>query len=217
MRRSNFRTSRYVRTSGYVRSPGHVLCKGLCGKDVPTWVTPETCRYCADTCKCGQCGGPMKKGKSSGMCFKCYAIEYPTRVCPCGSSFTAHKSYANCENCNKKSRMKSFFDNLGEMHPDYVIKVKITGSGLSHSGYCSDPSNVQFTKVEDKIYFPAPISFVDDSDVMEDRMPSLIKLYKFNTCSCACYSGVTEYDAMTFKLVLKTPHMELCDWSIFCN
>jgi hypothetical protein len=199
----------------YFPSSSYVLCKGHCGKHVPAWVTPEKCRHCVNIRKCVQCNGPAKQSKLNGMCLKCYAIEYPTRICSCGSSFTAHKSFANCENCNKKIQKKAFMDKLGPIHPDYAIKVKITGTEYSHRGYCSDSYRKTSSKASDTMYFSAPTSFVDDINIMNSSITSMINLDRFTTSSCYCQWGQTKYDDVSFKLVHKLPHMDLCEWSIF--
>lgn len=204
MRRSNFRV-------------GYVLCKGQCGKDVPAWITPLTCRYCAETRKCKQCGGPNKESKPNGMCSKCYDIEYPSRVCSCGKMFIARKSDtdSNCKDCDENNRLKTFIDRLLPIHPDYVIKVKIFGTKLSHSGYCSDPKSKKRKDVCKKMFFPAPISFVDSEDIMDKRLKSMISFYDLQSCSCCCDWGVSTYNNATWKIINKTPHMNLSNWTMF--
>ena len=206
MKRTNFRI-------------GYVSCKGQCGKEVPAWITPLTCRYCAKSRKCVQCGGLNKQSMSNGMCSNCYDIEYPTRVCSCGQRFIAHKSDvdSNCKDCNAKNREKAFVNRLLPIDPDYVVKVKIRGTKLSHSGYCSDPRSKTKKDVCRKMFFPAPVSFVDSEDHMNDSLKSMIYLYDLKSCSCACHLGVTEYYGATWKLVRNTPHMHLSDWIMFYN
>lgn len=197
---------------------GYVSCKGHCGKEVPAWITPLTCRYCAKTRKCVQCGGPNKESKSNGMCSKCYDIEYPTRVCSCGKTFVTLKcvTVLQCNVCAEKYYQRLFIDSFLPTHPDYVVKIKITGTKLTHSGYCSDPRSKSSKNVCYKRFFPAPVSFVDSEDYMNSRIKSLISYYDLKSYDC-CHWGVTEYNAATWKLVHKTPHMRLSDWSQLNN
>ena len=115
-------------------------------------------------------------------------------------------------------KKKAFIKSLGDIDERYAIKVKLSGTKRTHTGYCSDcdSDNESCSVVCDTFYFPTPFSVIDCKEELE-RLISLFNLDSFTSSECNCYRSVTVYNDITYKLVIKKPHMCLRDLTKHCK
>lgn len=222
-----------MRTTVFPRSVTRtVMCKGHCGKYVPSWITPDVCRHCASVtsfvaslrlnsqtqAKCSKCGGPRKRDKQIKMCYKCMIEEFPERLCVCGTKFNEHKDFLICETCRKNRMKDNLNKRLGEIDSTWAVQVKLRQTTTSHSGYCSghDSDNLSHEEFVEKIYFPATSKILKSEKIL-DKLMTYMSSNALKIKSCGCSDCENHADILSYKLKLKTPHTKLLSWANYIN
>jgi hypothetical protein len=210
--------SNFAPTSRHIRNRALITCSGICGKQVPSWVTPTTCRYCANISRCKTCL-ELKKKNINSRCYKCCGFEYPDRICSCGCKFNEAPWFATCKSCRDLTKSKSIanlIDNLGPIHPDYAVKIVSSAIRNEHCGYCSDSYSHTSTKTFCTYYFYAPTSFVDNLALMNNTLSTILaNMNKLERPHCGCKFGQIESRDVSYEIVHKTPHMFMRNWTVF--
>ena len=129
-------------------------------------------------------------------------------------------NFKDCKGCEKLiNDLKSFRDKRAVMdninvYPDYLVRISYNGYANSHSGYCSDPGEVNTDEITNTHVYPLLKIFktkhigLDNTIDLSDKK---LDYYRISThSSCNCKDGETIY-YMTSATVIRRSDMITLD------
>ena len=129
-------------------------------------------------------------------------------------------NFKDCKGCNELiNGLKSFRDKRAVMdninvYPDYLVRISYNGYANSHSGYCSDPGEVNTDDITITHVYPLLKIFktkhirLDNTIDLNDKK---LNYYLISTLSsCNCKNGETIY-YMTSATVIRRSDMITLD------
>lgn len=127
--------------------PQNKKCEGICGRQVPIHVIPEKCHHCAKTFICPGVCKETRYGNRWSPCDKCHRIQHPIGTCKNGCiNVELYGSF--CKDCKQTNKVESRCAAYGDIIEGHRVLVTVINprSGDSYDSHYFTSSRYNYRK-----------------------------------------------------------------------
>jgi hypothetical protein len=149
-------------------------------------------------------------------------VTYYSDACKKANKLTEHIETLVIDNCKRDclkamNELDAMYDDT-EVYPQYMARVTYDRRTSTHSGYCSDPYDIDTKdfEMDAVVYLPLFRDFKNADIDLQNQITNYEKIRKYYSVpggysGCCCSRGSTKYTINSVEVVDKKPRIKLDD------